>query len=135
MSENKNTDLQQKLKRATRRAVFVSEIDSTPEAFRIKLGPDVSDKKIVEEITGRAGGPISTIDADEFFERLTAKKEWHNKEEELNRRRFARIYRLLTDELTELRVLRAGTIHVDIIVCGSDREGATCGVWMKAVET
>lgn len=135
MSENKNSDLLQKLKRATRRAVFVSEIDSAPEPFRINLGPDASDKKIVEEITGRPGGPILTTDVDEFFERLTAKKEWHTKAEELNRRRFARIYRLLTEELTELRVLRAGTIQVDIIVYGVDREGATCGVWMKAVET
>lgn len=135
MSENKNSDLLQKLKRATRRAVFVSEIDSAPEPFRITPGADASDKMIVEEVTGHASGPLSTTDADEFFERLTAKKEWHTQAEELNRRRFEKIYRLLAEELTEIRVLKAGKIQVDIIVCGVDREGATSGILMKAVET
>ncbi len=113
----------------------MSEIDSTPEPFSITPGEDASDKKIVQEITGRASGPIARSAADEFFERLTAKKEWHNKKEELNRRRFEKIHRLLAEELTELRVLKAGKIQMDIIVCGVDREGATSGVWMKAVET
>ncbi len=135
MAKQKINDVLQNLKLASRGAVYVSETDSTPEAFRRSVRADATTEYIKRKLTGTDHGPIEEVDANDFFERITAKKDWHNDREETNRRRWEKLYRILTENLTELRVLKAGTIQIEIIVYGRDGDGAICGIRMKAVET
>jgi len=119
-SPNNESDLKKRITAACVGLVFISETDSPVEPF---FGRRPAKSKSIE------------IEFDRFFDRLTARKDWHTKRNVKNTDGFAKLKALLEAELDDLRVYRVGEVQIDIFVIGRDKHGKTAGVKMKAVET
>lgn len=119
-SPNNENDLKKRIAAACVGLVFISETDSP-----------------VEPLFGKKPLKSTTVEVafDRFFERLTAKKDWHTKTNRKNSEGFAKLKTLLEAELEDLHVYKTGEVQVDIFVLGRDKDGKTAGVKMKAVET
>jgi len=115
--------------------VFISETDAPVMPFH-GGGVGVIRPQTILEQTGRS--PDETIeerDFDEFFERLTAIREWHGEEEKARAKKFLELYSLLKEFLRDRKVFRIGHIQLDIYAVGLDKEGNLAGVSTYAVET
>lgn len=131
----KNDSFEKRLSDACRGLVYISETDSPVEPF---FGAEVAGitKGSVLAVIGK---PSSTkhveITFDKFFDRLTAKKDWHSKIERKNADGFEKLRALLEVELKDIAVYKCGNIQIEIIVVGLDKSGWLAGVKMDAVET
>ena len=107
--------------------IYVSEIDA-------EVLP-VSQKEIrkgsiegYSEVLGIAADEIvQTIPFDQFFVRLTEKKDWHGKREQDNAERWSRLRDFLESNLSRLKVLRVGEIRIDIYIVGINKDEAISG--------
>ena len=72
---------------------------------------------------------------DEFFDRLTADKEWHTESKKKQTERFRNLRRLLAENTIGQEVIRQGDVRIGIFAFGSTPEGKVYGVKMISVET
>jgi len=119
-SSAKESDLEKELAAACRGLVYISETDSTVEPFFVKKPQIPKGEEII---------------FDRFFERLTAKRDWHTVAESENAEGFAKLQSVLETELKDLHVYKIGKVQLEIVVVGRDKKGEFAGVRMKAVET
>ena len=70
-----------------------------------------------------------------FFERLTAEKDWHGPREKKRSKRWSELRDTLQKYLDDIRVIRVGRIRLDIYIAGVDASGRLAGVKTKAIET
>ena len=125
----------ERIARAAKGLIFISETDAPMEPFRWKKANEVT-AGVVREMTGiDADSPAEEADADDFFSKLTVKKEWFGEREIERAERFAELYTELRSDLRDLRMFRFGRVQVSIYIVGIDAEGYLAGVMTKAVET
>lgn len=123
------------IERAAEGVIYVSEIDAGFEALLIPSAGKVSTK---DKIASRFGWKVKVaeeVSFKDFFERLTRHREWHGERERRRAEKFARLQRILKENLKDLRVFRFGRIQLNIVVAGLDAEGNIAGVHTTAVET
>jgi len=119
------------LEEACRGLTFISETDAELLPFHHAFGRGANLKLAGQ--TARA--PVEEPDFEEFFARLTIEKDWFGDEEKQRAERFARLRGVLREHLRDLRILRSGRIHIDILIAGIDQSGHLAGVRTWAVET
>lgn len=127
--------LSEKIERAARGLVYISETDSEVEA--IAAGKcDATTAADIRMMFGISPATeMAAEDADAFFERLSRKRDWHSERDARNAEGFAKLHKLLKKELHDLRVFRVGHIRLMIYVVGLDKKRRMRGVKMQAVET
>ncbi len=115
--------------------VYISETDAPIELLEVERG--AADKKDLLKMFAdiNPGTAIEEVGFDKFFERLTTTRRWHGAHETAQVRGFQQLKQVLKDNLSDLHVYRVGTINIDILVVGRDREGQIVGIKTKAVET
>ena len=115
--------------------VYISETDAPVIPYR---GPKV-DRSIKESLVAAVGaqskGTAVEDDPERFFARLTAEKAWFGPAEIKTAKKFQMLKRILTEDLRDLKVVRFGSIRIDIYVVGIDSDGTIMGISTKAVET
>jgi hypothetical protein len=122
------------LARVCRGLIFISETDADVEPFVAGIPRSRSMRSYVDAI-GIEGQPIEEVAFEAFFERLTAKKDWHGPREDRRTKKFAALRDVLRKHLDDLQVIRAGRIRIDIYIAGIDATGRLIGVRTKALET
>lgn len=128
-------EIERKIRNACEGITYISETDSAVEYFAARATTEF-DLKIFLEAIGRPEEKYrEEVDASVFFERLTKTKIWQTEKEKKNVRRFARLRKVLYENLKDIRVFKIGRITIDVFVAGLDPEGLICGVKMKSVET
>lgn len=65
---------------------------------------------------------IDEVSFEIFFQKLTAKKEWHDTRQVKNAEKFE-LRDILATELSDLKVFRVGNINIDIYILGIDQAG------------
>lgn len=115
--------------------IFISETDS-------EVAPVFCDgqriNSFVEFLKDQklpADAPIEQKPAEDFFERLTTDRDWHQKEEKKTVRRFGKLRKVIFDNLDEVTLFRIGRIRIDIYVLGFDATGNVAGIRTRSVET
>ncbi|HVF46677.1 MAG TPA: nuclease A inhibitor family protein, partial [Pyrinomonadaceae bacterium] len=83
----------------------------------------------------KAAHSVETYSLEEFFNRLTKKREWFGPAEIAMADKFARLQSLLQENLIDLKMVRTGTVRVTIVIAGRDAEGRLMGIRTEAVET
>src|SRR5690606_16258939 len=111
------------------------ETDSPVEPFFAGAAPSVSLSSLAEGLDHPLERPIEEREPGSFFDRLTRGRNWHTPRQKRNVKGFAKLERLLMDELTDLRVFRTGTVRITIYVVGLDAENNLSGIRTEAVET
>jgi hypothetical protein len=127
-----SADFGKRLASACEGLIYISETDAPIEPFFAG-----KTKRVTAEALQKTGveAPIEEASFDQFFERLTRKREWHGEAEKRSVRKFAKLEKLLKENLHDLKVFRFGRVRIDIYVVGIDAEGNLAGVKTKAVET
>lgn len=112
--------------------VYISETDEPVEPF-FQEGefPDtlLADERRMSESGIKAAGP------DEFFDKLTRERDWHNADDKKRVAGFRRLESYMKKNLRDLAFYRIGRIRIDMYVVGLDEDGNTVGIKTRAVET
>ena len=125
----------ERIARAAKGLIFISETDAPIEPFRWEKANEVTADAVRNMVEIAVDAPVEEADVDDFFSKLTVKKEWFGDRESERAERFADLYAELRTNLRDLRVFRFGRIQISIYVVGVDAEGNLAGVMTKAVET
>ena len=130
-SDEKNSgSLARKLEEACSGLIYISETDAPIVPFFQAKGEGG-----LSQGTFGDSSAVEQASFSEFFERLTTDRDWYGEAEKKTAKRFAELQKLLEEELRDLKVLRVGTVQIDIYVIGTDADGNTVGFQTKAVET
>jgi len=124
-----------RLESACEGLVLISETDAPVTPFAAGPVAELTSQIILEETGKPSSEPIEERDFDEFFERLTAIREWYGDEEKARAKKFLELYTLLKEFLHDRKVFRIGRIRLDIYAVGLDKEDRLIGVSTYAVET
>lgn len=127
-------ELLNQLETACRDLIYISETDSPVEPFmfnEMKLFLEDVARESEENFPGRK----ERKGFDEFFDRLTADKEWHTESKKKQTERFRNLRRLLAENTIGHEVIRQGDVRIRIFAFGSTPEGKVYGVKMISVET
>ena len=131
---NLSPSLVSQLEDACKGLIYISETDAPVTAFT--TGPDfVAGESIIQQLGGKANEPVSEIDFDQFFERLTTVKDWHGEREKLRAKKFLDLQKLIEENLSNRKVFRIGEIRLRIFAVGTDSDGRLVGIETNAVET
>lgn len=125
-------DLKRALEDACEGAVYISETDAAIEPVLIE-GTLLS----IEEAAGNlaASGPVESMPVEEFFDKLTKDREWHGEAEKKRVRQFRKITMVISDNLADVRMFKAGRVRFRIFVLGRDVDGNIAGIRTESVET
>ena len=120
------------LKEATEGLTYQSESDYPVKPLFMK---GEGRKSISASDIPKAIKPIKQIDLDEFFDSVTREEDWYGPAERKTAQRFQELVKLLRDNLTDIKVYKAGKVKMDVYVVGKTTDGDFAGVTTKVVET
>jgi len=125
----------QALDSLTKNLFYISETDAEIVPFTFRKAESVTAAEILYQSGHKADDGVETLDAEAFFSRLTAVKDWFGPRENERAERFAVLKTEMENQLRDLKVFKIGKVQIDIYVVGLDGEGRLAGVRTKAVET
>jgi hypothetical protein len=124
--------LKAELKRLTEGLSYMSESDFPLKPLYVEGAGRKSLKP--SDLPG-ARKPVKPTDFDSFFGTATAEEDWHGTEEKESVRRYRELVAYLKENLSDLKVYKAGKVEMDVYVVGRTKEGDFAGVTTKVVET
>ena len=93
----------------------------------------------LERVRGLAGidanAEAEARDFDQLFDRLAVPQEWMDETQKADAARYAVVRSWMTTNLTGLRILRYGTIRIELLIVGQDSCGGIVGLRTVAIET
>lgn len=130
-----NEVLAGRINKACSGLIYISETDAPIKLFEGGFADRVTKKTVLEQTGHGAMLPVAETDFDTFFGRLTRVEDWFPSERKADAKRFAKLKKILEENLTGLRVFKVGKVRLDIYAVGLDKGGRLIGVRTKAVET
>jgi|SRR5690242_1060138 len=132
-SEINDNKILGKIERLTKGLVYISESDSDVQAFSdgAVIGDDIT--SAILAIDKRT--PVEGVPLDDFFARLTTEQDWYGPDDKKKAERFARLQRLIEENLRGIIVLKVGHVQKTIYIAGISPDNNLLGVKMDAVET
>lgn len=114
---------------------YISETDAPIEV--IFRSPERKEPlfEIASTEVGASKNEIEKHTPEDFFDKLTAKRDWHEERDKKRTERLTRLRKLLESNLDDLMLFRSGRVRIEIVVLGFDSEGNAAGIRTKAVET
>lgn len=114
---------------------FMSETDAEIVPFSGGRVTSVTAAGLLRALSLPPQTHIQTASFDDFFERLTRKRDWHTEADRRRARRFRQLDDVLRENLEDRHMFRIGEIRIDIFAVGRDAEGNLAGIKTRAVET
>ena len=127
--------LKKELEAACSGLVYMSETDRPISPVLETPSRESTLAEFVSRNLPAASRSIEENPASIFFDRLIVDRDWHSASDKKLVRRFRRLESVLTDNLGEVKMFRAGRVQIEIFVLGRDDEGNIAGVRTSAVET
>jgi hypothetical protein len=78
---------------------------------------------------------VAETGVEDFFRVAAGEQEWKGEAELALAKRFQKLVRLLTENLSDVRVYRVGEINIGVYVVGRSSAGNWLGVSTRVVET
>ena len=78
---------------------------------------------------------IEVQEFSDFFASATTEQPWHNQEEQQEVKRYQALVKLLSKNLTDLRVYLVGSVEIDAYILGMTNNRAIAGLSTKIVAT
>jgi hypothetical protein len=82
-----------------------------------------------------ASAVAETRDFDALFDRIAVPQEWMDEGQKAAAERYAGLRRWMEANLTGLRVLRFGTVRIELFIVGQDGCGGVAGLRTVSIET
>lgn len=134
-NEKNSSDLDAQIREICTPLIYISEADSSVEMFRWSTHKNFNGETIIHEARLEQNAQIEEVAFDDFFLKLTKEKDWFGESDRARAAGFLKLQKLLSENLTDLKVFRIGRVRIEIFVVGLDKSGETVGVRMSAVET
>ncbi len=115
--------------------IYISETDAEVVPFETGEVSDLTVAEILKLSGSTDDKPVEIISPEAFFEPLVKMRAWYGEREKERATGYAKLFTVLKQELSGLKVFRIGSIQIAIYVVGIDREGKVTGVTTHAVET
>ena len=129
----KGQKLLAEIEKSTSGLVYISETDAPIEPFFCGQVESVDVSQVVQQMFGSVN--FQTVNAKQFFARLTVEREWFGEQEKQTAHRFSVLQKLLEANLRDIKVFKIGHIQIEIYVVGLDAHNNLIGIKTKAVET
>ncbi len=126
------------LQEATGDLLMMSESDYPFEVIRWDSsgGSEQLSPEYLRRMAGvDASAPLAETNLETFFRVAAGEQEWKSEADLVVAKKYQRLMRLLTDNLTEIKVYRVGDINILVYVVGRSAEGNWLGVSTRVVET
>ena len=127
--------IEQALGEAAKGLYFRSETDEPFAAFH---WPE-HDTLTAEKVRGLGGHPadakVRETPPEKLFAALTAEHAWHGPAEKQVVQKYRRLFDVLRNRLSELKVFRIGEIEITLYIVGRTPEGTWAGLKTWSVET
>ncbi|MUG91067.1 nuclease [Scytonema sp. UIC 10036] len=125
------------LKQASDGLLFMSESEYPFEVF---LWDDSAEKDITPELVIQKIGlpldtPVEIVELDSFFQVAIAEQDWHSSEDKKTVKKFQNLVKILKENLNNIKVMRFGTINIDVYIIGKTANERLAGLSTKVVET
>lgn len=133
--ETVQTPLAKEIEIAAAGLWYMSETDAEIIPFTGSKSVGVTKEILLDQIGSVADETVEERGFDEMFERLVAIKDWHNDQQKETAARFGVLKKLLSDNLSDLKVFKVGDVRRDVYFVGLDSEGRLAGIKTFAVET
>lgn len=114
---------------------YISETDAPVDLFDLEDLPKQERKDLQEKFEATERSDERHVTIDDFFQRLAAEKDWHTPAQKASAKKYRRLWKIFSDELSDPKVYRVGAIRIDIYVVGFAEDGAMIGIRTRAVET
>ncbi len=114
---------------------YISETDAPVVFFDLEDLPKRERKELQEKFEAAERSDERQVTIDDFFQRPAAEKEWHTPAQKASAKKYRKLWKIFSDELSEPKVYRVGAIRIDIYIVGKAEDGATIGIRTRAVET
>lgn len=132
--KDKDRKLFETIEKASDGLEFISETDAPFEIFVSEDAIDDTDGAL-KKFLKLDSKHLEEVSFDQFFDRLTATRDWHQAPDKKRVAQFKKLRSALEKKLDGLRVYRSGRLHIDIFVVGFLPDGRAAGVKTKAIET
>ncbi len=123
------------LRQAAKGLLYISEKDEPFKVFSWREEGSLSGKKVLALGKHDPDSPVVEMSPEEFFTELTEEQDWHGAEEKETVRKYRKLWEVLQDKLTEVRVYRVGETDVTIYLVGKTKQGNWAGLKTSALET
>ena len=135
MDKNNHDSLSDSLREATAGLYYMSETDAPfdviePMSVEGEIAVALSERFALEPDAKTEYQNFATL-----FDRLCAKKDWHDARQLATVEKFATLRRILEENLSDLKVVRIGFIRITVFVVGKDPLGRITGVKTFSVDT
>ena len=132
--KSKDKSLIEKLERAIKGVEFISETYA-PFTVIVSDEPVARTTAALKKVFGLDGKNFEEIPFDDFFDRLTRDRDWHQTADKKQIAKYKKIRSTLETDLEDLRVLRLGRVQIDIYIVGFLPDNQAVGIRTKAIET
>ncbi|MDJ0556522.1 MAG: nuclease A inhibitor family protein [Microcoleaceae cyanobacterium MO_207.B10] len=132
-----NLEIFERLDKATKGLLWMSESDYPFEAFIWEFGENISlNNEIVLKITKHPlDMPVKIIEFDSFFQSSVTSEDWHDSEEAETVKKYQELVRIMKQYLSDLKVYKVGEIEIDVYIVGKTDVGDYAGLATVAIET
>jgi hypothetical protein len=124
--------LNELLKKLTRGLSYQSESDYPVKPFFAE-GKRRKSLKAADLPTKKR--PVKEVDVDSFFGNYMNEQGWWGEEERKTAERYTALVAALKENLSDIKVFKAGEVEIDAYVVGRTPQGDFAGVTTKVVET
>lgn len=114
---------------------YVSETDAPFEFVDFPTLIEMSAANVATAADIKPATPAVEVDHRKFFFRLTEIRDWFGPKEKQQAQQFRRLKELMEKELTGIKVFRFGTVRIDILILGKNKQGKVEGFRTFSVET
>lgn len=125
------------LKQASDGLLFMSESEYPFEVFLWDAPEqkDITPEFILQKIGLPLDTPVGVVELDSFFEVAIAEQDWHSSEDKMTVKKYQNIVKVLKENLYDIKVMRFGTINIDVYIIGKTPDSHLAGLSTKVVET
>ncbi len=134
-SKAASSKIEADIRKLCERLFYISESDAPVEFFDLK-SLSKAERTDLQNVFKTGEGPNDrSTTIDDFFQRPAAEKDWHIPAQKASAKKYRRLWKIFSDELSDPKVYRVGAIRIDIYVVGKAEDGAMIGIRTRAVET
>jgi hypothetical protein len=125
------------LKQASDGLLFMSETEYPFEVFLWEGGEqkDITPEFVIQKIGLPLDTPVGVVAIDSFFEVAIAEQDWHSSEDKMTVRKYQNLVKMLKENLSDIKVMRFGSINIDVYIIGKTSNDHLAGLSTKVVET
>ena len=79
--------------------------------------------------------PVQEMSLEQFFASAIQEQDWHGDVEKEDVRRFRFLKTLISNQLSDIRVLRIGETHLEVLIVGKTKSSDWIALTTQAVES